>query len=854
MSPVDVRSLLETDAWIRRLARRLVASPEQAEDLAQDAWVVALDRDRSGGSERRYLTGVVRNLFRGFARGEERRVRREREVAAGGEVASSDELVGELTLRRELTTALLELEEPYRRTLWLRFFQNRSVARIAREEGVPGSTVHDRVQSGLVRLRSRLDRAYAGDRQAWSCALLAVAKPTSFGSAALVSKILGGIAMGTGTKVAVCATLVVGGTLAWVYDSGEATTQAEAGPMRMAAVVEVADQAPLAVLEAAPVSAAREEVVEPSTPVEATPAAAARTGPVGRVIDVDGTPVGDVAIGRVDANGALAGRTSARTDAAGRFELPPEEDAGHWLGCLDANWTTLVFGTTERDAFDASSDGIVVVVARRAAGGGTVVDVLGRPIEGAELSFVVRQSLFRSLGIARPYPLRLEAWNTTSDAQGHFDLDRIAGGLHVVLNVRAAGFLEALVELPGGGRDDLVVTLERDVDGVELFGLVQDFAGRPVPGASVSAGQQIVETDGEGRFALVWKLEGQGMFAKDEDDVWRAEGDTSTLVAVKAGFLPARYELDEPDPRETIVLRLGPAALELAGRVVDPDGRPIEGAIVWARDLSPFGSVSVGSTEGKAVFFVSLEETIRGGQHKRGCGTDAAGRFRLTGLVERDYELVALDPASATRGGPWTLRPGGGEVELVLVPEAETWPVRGRIVDALGAPIVGVSVRAQRSRIANVHEDAPRLAGFDGSRTTDEDGRFAFAALATRGTVLELQHEAFFLRHVELDGRDDLDDMEIVQPRLCELRVDLGAERDLADELRVLDDAGRPLMMLESHGVFLSLVEEVDIVAGSSSIVRVNETAHTLVLLREGEEVLRRALRLDPGEVTVFRP
>jgi DNA-directed RNA polymerase specialized sigma24 family protein len=49
---IEAEALLGQVSWVRALARRLIRDPEIAEDVAQDALLVALDRNRG----RRCLT------------------------------------------------------------------------------------------------------------------------------------------------------------------------------------------------------------------------------------------------------------------------------------------------------------------------------------------------------------------------------------------------------------------------------------------------------------------------------------------------------------------------------------------------------------------------------------------------------------------------------------------------------------------------------------------------------------------------------------------------------------------------------------------------------------------------------
>ena len=100
----EIDELLAEDDWIRRMARRLVSDPGQADDLAQDAWVTALNRPDEARSLRPWLTGVLRNLLRTTQRSAGRRQHREHSVARGEALPSTAELVEEVTLRREVAS------------------------------------------------------------------------------------------------------------------------------------------------------------------------------------------------------------------------------------------------------------------------------------------------------------------------------------------------------------------------------------------------------------------------------------------------------------------------------------------------------------------------------------------------------------------------------------------------------------------------------------------------------------------------------------------------------------------------------------------------------------------------------
>jgi RNA polymerase sigma-70 factor (ECF subfamily) len=194
-----VVAVVETEnrGFLRALARSLLADPERADDVVQDAWLAALKRPpRAGVPLRSWLAAVVRNRAYRVGREEARRARRERAAAQREWVRPADDVVEAEAARQEVVRALLGLEEPYRTVLLLRYYDDLKPREIAARLGLPGPTVRTRIERGLKLLRGRLDAGRSGDRRSWCLALapLAIAPARS---SVLASVVTGGIVMKT---------------------------------------------------------------------------------------------------------------------------------------------------------------------------------------------------------------------------------------------------------------------------------------------------------------------------------------------------------------------------------------------------------------------------------------------------------------------------------------------------------------------------------------------------------------------------------------------------------------------------------------------------------------------------------
>lgn len=201
----DLEELLAGSRWVRELARGLVRDLSSAEDVAQDAWLVALTRPAAARDPRAWLTGVVRKLAGRQTRSAERRRRRESAAACGEAVPSTDELVERSELQERLSSAVRALDEPYRTTVLLHYAEGLSLEQIARTQRVPSSTVRTRLARALERLRVRLDREH-GDRATWLAAFAPLAGSPALPTLTATSTVaIGSVSMGAKTGLGIAA-------------------------------------------------------------------------------------------------------------------------------------------------------------------------------------------------------------------------------------------------------------------------------------------------------------------------------------------------------------------------------------------------------------------------------------------------------------------------------------------------------------------------------------------------------------------------------------------------------------------------------------------------------------------------
>ena len=167
----DPESLGQTTQKLKRIARAVVGDESLAEDVVQSAWVTALQRKQKGIG-----LGWMRKVVRNRAIDSLRKRAREgpHDESAPQEPSTSAELEIQMEIQQEVLSAVQSLSEPYRSTVYLRYFESLSTAEIAKRLQLPEKTVATRLTRAHQQLRARL-QSFSKDQGGWSHAFIGFA-------------------------------------------------------------------------------------------------------------------------------------------------------------------------------------------------------------------------------------------------------------------------------------------------------------------------------------------------------------------------------------------------------------------------------------------------------------------------------------------------------------------------------------------------------------------------------------------------------------------------------------------------------------------------------------------------------
>lgn len=718
--------LMADMAWVRQLARALIRNDAQADDVAQDTWVVAAERQPDADRPLRpWLGRVVGNLVRTRQRSQVRRGERDAAFDADRHVPTPAELVERVELQRAVADEVLALAEPYRSTVLLHFVEGYGSAEIARRLGIPDGTVRRRLKVALDQLRDALSKRTDQPKRGWMVALLPLAKaagptPASAGMEGAVMKKVVAISF----PVVVLA-LVVAGV---VWRSRSASTESVtvgSGSARAAIRVEAApaDEGipPGLAIPGAPARRIAGRVITGNKPVAG---ATVRLG-----IDV----IQEVRFAEPLISGAAdVAQPIAQvvTGSDGTFDFGRRPAAQFTVSAFGGGYAPAAVVVQNGNPQANTDDVIIALAACTTRLSGTILDASGGPIANAHVSSA---------------PMT----GSDSDASGNYSLCLSPGEGFAMpkarVRVTADGYGSSAqwVLAVGDLRQDF-----RLVPEAVLVGKVVTSDGEPVPGARVLAWAEpreaphhvasgSAETDRDGRFKIAGLAPGAFRLSASSHRLQPAN------LAVVAQPTTTSREL-------RLVLTRVPLA-RVSGRVFQ-DGKPVAGEMVTAFqdgdvalgtvsqadgsfviDGVPFGPTRLvgfpdqadAATQidiqsptiddvridikhgarahghvtrngkpvaGAYVLFIQQASQLRMYGRPTEARTDASGAFSLV-LPAGAGQILAWDWSRKAFAEPRLITVAVGEDQQLDLDLAHAGEARGTVVDEAGTPLPGIYMR-----------------------------------------------------------------------------------------------------------------------------------------------------------------
>ena len=263
----------------------------------------------------------------------------------------------------------------------------------------------------------------------------------------------------------------------------------------------------------------------------------------------------------------------------------------------------------------------------------------------------------------------------TTDTEGRWRFNEMPSGWsRVYINVTHPDYVPTFMQRDVPTPSDLMLKARKAEmildEGVALAGRVVDDQGRPLAGAKIGLGADrrimqsdfpSVATDAEGRFRF-----------------GHVPAGTQTVTAQSPGRAPELADVVVAQGMKPVEFRLGPGHL-IRGRVVNPQGKPLDGVTVQAMNWKGHSS---------------LDWTTK---------TDAAGRFTWDSAPAEPVLLTMTRPGY-TMVGQREFQADKGETNVTMYPPLR---VRGKVTDArTGQPI---------ERFTVVHGNYYRFSNRDGA-------------------------------------------------------------------------------------------------------------------------------------------
>ncbi|WP_422927276.1 sigma-70 family RNA polymerase sigma factor [Singulisphaera sp. PoT] len=402
-----------------------------------------------------------------------------------------------------------------------------------------------------------------------------------------------------------------------------------------------------------------------------------------------------------------------------------------------------------------------------------------------------------------------------TDAQGRIDLEYSTKweNDHLMLDLWAEG--HALQRVSYWGSEEtqkipnpLIVRLQK---GQKLSGRFVNEAGEPVSGATIYLWSHKYKKKDKNE--LLYNLQA----TSGPDGRWvtssapEVTGEMIGIMYRHPEYVGAfRYETAPPIAEmlagtARTVLKKG---AEFSGRVLDMDGKPVEGAIVVFTDRS--------------VLF--LADTL----HTQ---TDALGRFQFTNALPGQSTILIRAPGLSAKIIEREIKRGDGPIEIRM---SKGKVFHGRVVDSAGRPI-----NKAHFLLTRLNGFAPLSEGLD----TDFDGRFHWDGAPEETMTVRVDRSGYIAEGLDnqptiVDGR------ELVYRMARSLTIEgniTDAEtgkppKDIDFDIGKTDALGGVISWRQEHGAWLSqtghYVKVIDAESASGFRVRIRALGYQTFVSR----------------------
>jgi RNA polymerase sigma factor (sigma-70 family) len=711
-------TLLSDLGFLRRLAWSLTRDDARADDLVQDAAMIALARGQDDvGAPRAWFRRLMANLASNARRSALRRKRHE-DLAPQRDAALSPE---QHAARREMLEAVvaevLRLEEPYGSIVMMRFYDGLAPREIAKRIGVADGTARSRLSRGLAILRERLD-GRVGPRERWTtllgpAALLRAGAGAGVKAAVVAAAVLalivvpvvsmnvfapaspatpppqrsGAQASGIESSPPAAATVaadprdgvaragepareIADGRAAADQDSGATRADPEPAPIR-GVVIDSESRQPV---PGARISWIEQDLTPPHHPARRSwwdedaereliaSAHQATSGPDGR-FELPGTP------GRILAIATHGDRFGIMTSTASGATITLVPDRSDWIEVRD------------REGRPRSG---VPVVARRIGGPGETI--VWRGATGADGNAEVRHAQRVRAGNRR---VGLEYGIDMPGAKG-VEPSAVDGPARVTLEMPPAAALDVRVEAPDRAR----------------FAHGARVVVRLIEGTSVSGLEAITDASGSASFPYV---------APNADLVVEASDPTGRFKP----SAPVEVRSSDAGGSTAVVATFLDRAKSLVLRAVSEDGKPLARRAIVRANAGP-------PEAGEPDCFAS----------------DAEGLVRIPLGGESSVDLIAPTASRVGSVGARVAVPGGVDAGEIDVGRIAFRPLsvlaRGRVRNADRTPAAGVNLGGARERRSIEGPPPPWIADPGLLARTGADGGFVLRGLP-EGTAIRIR-------------------------------------------------------------------------------------------------------------------